>query len=229
VRVIGYVRVSSSEQATEGVSLASQRAKVGGYARLHDLELVEVIEDAGASAKSLDRPGLARALAMLTRGEADALVVTKLDRLSRSVSDWDRLITDHFGPDAGHALMSVGDSIDTRTAAGRLVLNVLMSVAQWEREAIVERTRDAMRHKRSKGERLGTIPYGSALGPDGRTLLPVPSEVEALALMRQLADAGTTLRGIAAELDARGYPTKGNAARWSHVTVMKILARPVTD
>ncbi len=227
MRVVGYIRVSTGEQANEGVSLAAQRIKVEGYASLHDLELIEVIEDAGVSAKSLDRPGLIRALAMLANGEADALVVAKLDRLSRSVSDWDRLIVEHFGPAAGRQLMSVGDSIDTRTAAGRLVLNVLMSVAQWEREAIVERTRDAVRHKRSKGERLGTVPYGYRLADDGRTLAPVESELSALALMRELAADGMPYRGIAAELESRSIPTKSGSARWDHTTVMKLVARSV--
>ena len=81
----------------------------------------------------------------------------------------------------------------------------------------------------------GTV-YGSnfsfddvTFSPDGRTLVPVPSEVEALALMRELASANVPLRKIAAELDARGYPTKGNAPKWSHVSIMKMLARPVTD
>ena len=129
MRAVGYIRVSSDEQATEGVSLDAQRAKVQGYAALYDLDLVAIEVDAGASAKTLDRPALARALGMLDRGEADGLVIAKLDRLSRSVGDWDQLIARYFGERAGKKLWSVADSIDTRTAAGRLVLNVLMSVA----------------------------------------------------------------------------------------------------
>jgi hypothetical protein len=99
-------------------------AKVAAYAELYDLELVEVVVDAGASAKTLDRPGLVRALGMLRRGgEAEALLVVKLDRLTRSVRDLGELVERHFAPGKA-ALLSVGEQIDTRGAAGRLVLNI---------------------------------------------------------------------------------------------------------
>src|SRR5262245_5254733 len=88
MNVIGYARVSTSEQATGGVSLDAQVAKIKGYCELYGLTLVEIIIDAGESAKSLKRPGLQRALAMLKRKDAEGLVVCKLDRLSRSVRDW---------------------------------------------------------------------------------------------------------------------------------------------
>jgi DNA invertase Pin-like site-specific DNA recombinase len=82
-RTIAYLRVSTDKQADRGVSLGAQRAKVHAYAELYDLELLEVIGDAGESAKSLDRPGLMRALGMLKAGEAEALLGVKLDRLTR--------------------------------------------------------------------------------------------------------------------------------------------------
>ena len=124
------------------------------YAQLYDLEVSEVIVDTGESAKSLDRPGLQRALAMLKAGEADALLVVKLDRLTRSVRDLGHLVEKYFAPGKA-ALLSVGEQIDTRSAAGRLVLNVLASVSQWEREAIGERTATAMQHKASQGDTPG--------------------------------------------------------------------------
>jgi hypothetical protein len=118
------------------VSLHAQRAKVTAYAKLYDLELAEVTVDAGESAKHLDRPGLQRALGMLKRGEADALLVVKLDRLTRSVRDLGHLVEKYFAPGKA-ALLSVGEQIDTRSAAGRLVLNVLASVSQWERRCFM--------------------------------------------------------------------------------------------
>jgi DNA invertase Pin-like site-specific DNA recombinase len=224
MKVVGYVRVSTDEQADKGVSLASQRAKVEGYCKLYDLELVAVIEDAGQSAKSLKRDGLQSVLAMLRTGEADGLVIAKLDRLTRSVSDWQALIDDFFGERAGQQLFSVGDSIDTRTAAGRLVLNVLLSVAQWEREAIGERTRDALRLKIGRGERCGKVRFGFDLAADGKTLTPNPTEQEAIAIVQRLRAAGETLRAIAAELNARGVATK-EGRPWLHTSVARILAR----
>ncbi len=235
MRAVGYIRVSSEEQASEGVSLDAQKAKVQGYAALYDLELVAVEVDAGASAKTLDRPALARALGRLDRGEADGLVIAKLDRLSRSVGDWDQLIARYFGERAGKKLWSVADSIDTRTAAGRLVLNVLMSVAQWEREAIGERTRDALQHKIRTGSRCGKVRFGHELDPlDPRRSrkrgLPVglasaPAEAQAVALMKELAAGGMPLRAIARELTGRGIPTKEGRPSWDHSTVKRILSR----
>ena len=222
LRVVGYARVSTSEQASEGVSLAAQAAKVRGFAALHDLDLVGIEEDAGVSAKTLNRPAVARVLAMLASGEADGVIVAKLDRLSRSVRDWNRLIDEYFGPGPGKQLFSVADSIDTRTAGGRLVLNVLMSVAQWEREAIAERTKDALAHKRSLGEALGPPPFGWRLDGDGRTLAMIPEEQAALEHMASLRLDGVSDRRIADlmnSLEIRPH----RAAKWSHPTVAKVL------
>ncbi len=134
-RTIAYLRVSSDKQADRGVSLDAQRAKLKAYAELYELDLVDVVVDAGLSAKSLDRPGLQRALGMLKAGDAEALLVVRLDRLTRSVVDLGTLVERYIAPGKA-ALLSVGEQIDTRSAAGRLVLNVLASVSQWEREAI---------------------------------------------------------------------------------------------
>ena len=150
-KTIAYIRVSTDKQADKGVSLEAQEDKARAYAGLYDLELVEVIVDAGESAKTLNRPGLQRALSMLKTGKAEALLVVKLDRLTRSVKDLGTLIETYFAPGKA-ALMSVGEQIDTRSAAGRLVLNILASVSQWEREIIGERTSVAIKHKQSKGE-----------------------------------------------------------------------------
>jgi DNA invertase Pin-like site-specific DNA recombinase len=223
VRIIGYVRASTEEQAREGVSLDAQRTKVEQYAALHGLDLVEVLVDAGVSAKSLNRPSLARALAMLDAGQAEGIVVAKLDRLSRSVRDFADLIERYFGEGPGKTLMSVGDSIDTRTAAGRLVLNVLMSVAQWERETICERTRDALNHKRQRSERIGGIPYGWDC-PDGKTLVPNPQEQEGRALIRQWRRQGRTYQAIGAELLSRGFRPKSGRDHWAPST-LHFLAR----
>ena len=204
MRTIAYLRVSTDDQATRGVSLEAQRAEIEAYAGLYDLQLVAVIEDAGISAKTLDRPGLQRALTMLAKGEAAALVVMKLDRLTRSVRDLGELLDRMFAPGKA-ALLSVGEQIDTRSAAGRLVLNVLTSVAQWEREAIGERTAVAMAHMKSRGERVGAVPYGYRLTEDGRRLEPVPAEIAVIDQARELRRAGVSLRLIAAELARRGH------------------------
>jgi site-specific DNA recombinase len=159
---------------------------------------------------------------MLKAGKADGMVITKLDRLSRSVGDWNDLIDGHFGEKAGKRLMSVNDSIDTGAAGGRLVLNVLMSVAQWERESTGERTRDALRFKRSKGEVFNHAPFGFKVGDDGRTLVDDPAEQETLGLIRQLRGQGMPLKKIVDRLNSLNIPTKQGKA-WRLTTLQRTL------
>ena len=220
MKAVAYLRVSTEDQAARGVSLEAQRAKIAAYAALYDLDLVAVVEDAGVSARTLDRPGLQRALAMLSKGEAQALIVLKLDRLTRSVRDLGELLE---GPFARAALLSVGEQIDTRTAAGRLVLNVLASVAQWERETIGERTATAMAHKKTRGERVGAVPYGYGLGADGHALVPVAAEQAVIAEARRLKASGLALRAIAAELERAGMVAR-NGRRFEAAQVQRMVA-----
>lgn len=225
MNVVAYARVSTPDQSENGISLDAQKARMNAYAGLYQLDVIEVVVDAGESAKSLNRPGLQRALALLKAGKADGLVVVKLDRLTRSVADWQVLIDDYFGERPGKQLLSVNDSIDTRTASGRLVLNILLSVAAWEREAVAERTRAALQHKIRNGERCGAVRFGYDVGSNGRSLIPNVAEQQAITLMIELRDSGSTLRRIAAVLAERGIPTKEGNAKWTHTAVARILKR----
>lgn len=218
-RIVAYIRVSTDKQAEHGVSLDAQRAKVEQYAALYDLDLVAIELDA-LSAKTTARPALARALAMLDAGTADGLLVVKLDRLTRSVRDLGDLIERYFGA-RGSSLISVSENVDTRTAAGRLVLNVLASVGQWEREAIGERTSAAMQHLRACGETTGTAPYGFRVGADGSKLEEDAAEQRALALVRELRAEGLSLRAIGDRLTAAGL-TPRTGAKWHPQTVARI-------
>jgi len=220
MKVIGYVRVSTEDQAAHGVSLEAQRRKLEQYSELFDHELVDVVIDAGASAKSLKREGLSSALARLDAGEAEGLLVAKLDRLTRSVKDLGSLLDDYFR--ARFSLLSVADQIDTSTAAGRLVLNVLASVSEWEREAIGERTSAALQHKIANGEHVGA----PALGFDvvkGR-LKKNKEEAATINRLRELAAEGRTLRDIAATLKEEGFKTK-RGGNWHPQTVSRVLKR----
>lgn len=220
VRAVGYVRVSTEEQATSGLSLSHQKTRIVAYAKASDFDLVEVIEEAGKSAKNLKRPGLARALEILEGGEVQALVVLSLDRLTRSVKDLGHLV--EFFDRTKTALVSVQDSINTLTAAGRLVLNVLGSIAQWEREAIAERTAAAMAVKRHRGEKTGgTVPYGFDVAEKGR-LVPNPREQEALKLIMRLRKRKYSLRKIGAILTEQGFTPKMGGV-WHPQTIKQVL------
>ena len=220
MRTIGYVRVSTDRQADRGVSLEAQAEKIRAMAVVHGTELAEVIVDGGESAKSLKRPGMARLLAMVDAGEVKAVIIAKLDRLTRSVKDLCTIL-ERFER-RGVALVSVAESLDTGSAAGRLVLNIMTSVSQWEREAGAERTRAAMSHKRSQRERVGNIGYGCRLADDGVHLEDDPDEQAVLAEIRRLRCEGSTLRGIAAALNHRAYRTRRGTA-WRLESVARIL------
>jgi site-specific DNA recombinase len=206
-RAIGYIRVSTDKQADQGVSLDAQKAKIEAYAMLYDLEMVDYVIETG-SAKNTDREGLQDALQALIRGDAESLVVVKLDRLTRSVGDLGRLVEGYFQK---HALLSVGEQIDTRSAAGRLVLNVLASVSQWEREAIGERTSAAMQHMKAEGQYTGgKPPYGFRVVSG--ELLENVDEQAVLALVQKYRVKGLSLRKIAQALADKGFKSRTGTA-----------------
>jgi site-specific DNA recombinase len=204
---VGYARVSTSQQAEHGISLDAQVAKIRAYAALYDIELMDVVVDAGVSAKTLDRPGLQRALSMVRKGQVDAIIVAKLDRLTRSTRDLGTLVEEELSK-GKWALLSVADQLDTRSASGRLVLNILGSVASWERDVISERTAEALSHKRSKGEKTGgLVPYSFAV--DATSMLVEHTGEKALVDAIQAARTrGLSWRAIVAELTAKGFTSR---------------------
>lgn len=221
MKVIGYIRVSTDKQADKGVSLEAQEAKIRAMAAVQDLEISEFVVDGGESAKSLNRPGMERLLALVDRGEVRTVIIAKLDRLTRSVKDLATLLERFQKRNVG--LVSVSESLDTNSAAGRLVLNIMCAVSQWEREAIGERTRDAMRLKKAKGERVGTVPYGFKLAADGKSLEAEDGEQATLQRIRNMKAAGLSLRGIADALNAQGLRTRKGTA-WQHPYVAALVA-----
>ena len=240
MKAIGYSRVSTEEQAKHGVSLDNQDNKISLQAELSEYNLVEIIRDEGHSAKNMKRPGIERVIQAVEAGEVDAVIIYKLDRLTRSVADLDRFIRLLNKKDI--ALISVKDSIDTKTAGGRMVLNVLASISQWEREAIGERTADALRHKRSRGEKTGgsAAPFGYKItgyrtdtravnGVSVKIKLPLlskhPEEQKAIKLMNNLRGRGWSYRSIARELERRGTLTKTGLRVWNPKTIRTILIR----
>lgn len=196
-RVVAYVRVSTDRQAGEGHSLDAQAARLKAYATAFGLEIVALEVDAGASAGSLDRPGLQAALKRLEAGEAGALLIVKLDRLTRSVRDLCDLVDTYFRED--YSLMSVSEQIDTRSAAGRMMLNLLTTIGQWEREAIGERTSAVMQHMKASGAFTGGWPPYGFDEVNGQ-LVENESEQAVVRRVRELRGYGTSLRSIASSL-----------------------------
>lgn len=227
-KAVGYVRVSSEQQASEGVSLDAQRHKLRAYCKAMDIELIDIIADEGYSASNLKRPGLQVALTMLRRGQASTLIVVKLDRLTRCVKDLGTLCEQYFSDEKPYTLLSLSDSINTRSASGKLVLNVLTSVAQWEREAIADRTREAMAHLKRQGVKLGSTPFGwrysSEVDANGRRrVVKHPEEQKAIKRICALHRKKVPVRQIVQRLEQEGIPARGE--RWHERSVYQVLAR----
>ena len=209
--MIGYTRVSTEDQAASGLGLEAQRDTIQRYADSHGWEIVWY-EDAGVSAKSLDRPQLQASLQRLhpKKRDVQGIVVAKLDRLSRSVHDFSGLLA--LANTRKWSVVAIDLGVDTSTPTGRLVANVMMSVAECEREIIGARTSAAMQAAKRRGQRFG-VP----------SALP-PATGERLLLLR----ATHTLAATADALNAEGLTT-ATGDRWTLNTVAKVhkrLTRP---
>jgi DNA invertase Pin-like site-specific DNA recombinase len=206
-RVLGYVRVSTEEQGRSGAGLAAQRAAIRRTCEERGWELVEVVEDRGFSAKSLERPGITGVLERLNTGDADALMVAKLDRLSRSLLDFAGLM--ERARRQGWALVALDLGVDTSTPAGEMMANVLATFAQFERRMIGQRTKDALAQKKADGVRLGRP----------RSL---PDDI-VRRIVEQRSE-GLTLQAIADGLNVDSVPTAQGGALWRPSSVRAVIA-----
>jgi len=220
-KMIAYLRVSTKEQGNSGLGLEAQKANIEAYASLYNIDIVETVSES-ATGKNLNRDGLRTALAKIEAGDADGLIIAKLDRLTRSVKDMGTLLEKHFN----HAsLVCVADQIDTTTPAGRMILNILTSISQWEREAIVERTKDALQAKKARGEKTGGhCPYGYTADANGK-LTPEPAEQKIIKSMIRLKKKGYTYQSIADKLAKDGVLTRTGSSKWTPATIRKIYKR----
>lgn len=211
-RAIGYTRVSTNEQAQSGLSLGAQRRKVEAQAIVSDLELVNVLEDPGASAASLQRTGMCELLAQINSGQVDMVIVSKLDRLTRNIGDLAGLLDSlskarRADGGKGVDLIACEESLDTSTATGRLVINIMASVSQWEREVIAERTSAALQELRAQGRSTGAPPYGYN-AVDGK-LVRNEEEQAVMARIEELRTDGQSLQMVADTLTREGVRTRG--------------------
>lgn len=219
---VGYVRVSTERQATEGVSMEAQEARIRAWAAYQGIELAAVHVDAGLSGGRADnRPGLQAALADVCKRRG-ILVVYSLSRMARSTTDAGNI--SKRLEKAGADLVSLSEKIDTTSAMGRFVYRMLASLAELEREQISERTTDALAFKRRQGKRIsGRIPYGYRL--EGKDLVEVPAEQEVIRLILEWRARGISLRAIAAELEARQVTRQNGSTSWPSNVVLMIARR----
>jgi DNA invertase Pin-like site-specific DNA recombinase len=206
LRALSYGRVSTGRQASEGLSLDDQADKLADVVASRGWQHLEHVTDPGLSGKRLaNRKGLLAALEKLDAGQADVLVASKIDRVSRSTEDFARLL--NRADRKGWKIVVLDVDVDTSTAAGRLVVDVVSAAAQFESKRIGERVRDAHAVRRSQGKRAGQPPI-------------LPQEIR----MRIYDDhvAGKSLSQIARDLDAEGIPT-AKGGKWHPQTVSQVI------
>lgn len=211
-RVIAYTRVSTEEQAVSGLGLADQEAVILVEAARRGWNDVDVMSDKGFSAKNLARPAIATALDELKRGKASVLVVSKLDRLSRSLLDFATLM--ETARREGWEIVVLDLAIDTTAPSGQLMASVMASFAEYERQIIGQRTSAALQIKKSQGVRLGRPRVLSAEVTD------------------RIVDArgtGMTLQAIADSLNADGVPTARGGTKWFASSVAQVLKSAALD
>ena len=206
MRIAGYVRVSTDEQQKSGAGIEAQRAAISAEAQRRGWEVVEIFEDSGSSARDLKRPGVQAALNAIEDGMADALVVSKLDRLSRSMMDFTAIMA--RASKKGWAVVALDCAVDTTTPAGEAMANVLATFAQFERRLIGQRTKEALAVKKEQGVRLGRPP----------TIAP-----ELASRIQQEREAGATLMAIAERLNADGIPTPRGGKKWRPSSFESVL------
>jgi site-specific DNA recombinase len=220
---IAYVRVSTDEQAREGVSLAAQRDKIAAWCEVMGYELVRTFADEGISGYHMDkRAGLQEAVEAVCAG-GGVLVVYSLSRLARNTKE-----TLELGErlnKAGADLVSLSEKIDTTSAAGKMVFRMLAVLAEFERDQVSERTTLAMQYKKAKQERISRqAPYGMRLGADGVHLELDPDEQAVIALARALRQAGLSSRKIAAQLADKGMYSRAGTVFTSTAVLAMVAA-----
>lgn len=204
MRVIGYCRVSTAEQGDSGAGLEAQEAKIHAEVEHRGWELVDVRHDVASGKSMRRRDELGRTLRDLRDGYADAIVVAKLDRLSRSVLDFAGIM--ETAKEEGWALVVLDLQVDTTTTNGELIANIMIALAQWERRLIGDRTRGALEAVRARGTKVGR-----KSGVD----------VETLRTIHMLRRQGLSWAKVAAALEDEGIPT-GQGGRWHAATVRRL-------
>lgn len=212
---IAYLRVSTDQQADSGNGLNAQLDACKRAAG----ELAGVFQDEISGSATLEkRPGLLAAIAEL--GKGDVLMVAKRDRLGRGDPVLIAMIESAVQRKGARILSAAGEGTDSDDPSAILMRRLIDAFAEHERLIIRARTKAALGAKQTRGERTGSIPYGYRLAADGKHLMADEREQEIVRLVRLLRSEGETLRGIAAELTARGLQPRGKS--WNPKTIKNI-------
>lgn len=210
--VVAYYRVSTEEQGDSGAGLDAQQKSVHDDVQRRSWTLVAENTDIASGKTTDSRPGLAKSLEMIRKGEAGTLMVSKLDRLSRSLIDF-ATITGRAHRE-GWNLVALDLGVDLSTPSGEFLANVMASAAQWERRIIGLRTSEALQAKKAAGVILGRQPL---LDPTIRKRIVTERR------------AGRTFDAIAADLNNDGIPTATGKSRWYRATIKSVIDSDTTE
>jgi DNA invertase Pin-like site-specific DNA recombinase len=215
-RALLYVRVSTAMQVNDGVSLDVQERQLATAAEFHGFTEVEVVREEGRSGKSITgRPALTAALKRLERKEADALIVTRIDRLARSTTDFLSIVDS--ANKSGWRLIMLDLNLDTSTYQGRFVVTVMSALAEMERGIIAARQKDVHKDRRERG-----IVWGVDMGPKNKTPLDIKERI-----MLERSN-GRSYPQIAAGLNSDEIPTQ-NGGKWYPTTVKNIVDATIKE
>ncbi len=218
-----YIRVSTLDQAEHGVSLDAQEQRLTAYAVACGLSVVAVLREEAVSGTVplAERPEGMKLVELVTTGKASHVVALKLDRLFRSAVDalqttaeWDKRGVSLHLVDMG------GQSLNTGSAMGRMMLTMMAGFAQFERDLTAERTKAALLHKRNSNTVYSPVPFGKVR--EGEALRDDDAEQSILARIRAMRAEGLPLRGIADRLNVEGVPSK-RGGLWFPSTLSYIL------
>lgn len=227
-KVLGYIRVSSIGQALDGESLERQLEQIRAYCKLKGLPDPEIIADEGVSGFKDSREGFQKLIQLCEKGQVQTVIVYDLSRLSRSVRNTLEFVEDTIQKNRIE-FVSLQNDIDTTSPAGKAFLTISAVFNQLYRDEIAYKTKEALRHKKGKGEKTGgTLPFGFSL-VDGVRLKALPGELETVKTIHQLRQAGLTLREIVSELQSKGIKTKTGKSNWHPQVVKEILERQLTE
>lgn len=220
MKLIGYLRVSTDQQADSGLGLEAQKHVIVEYIKKHKICSYEFFEDAGLSGTiALDkRPGMVSAIGSLRKG--DILAVAKRDRLGRDMLVL-AMIEAAVKRKGARIISTAGEGTDSDDPASALFRHMIDGFAIYERLIIGARTKAALKVKKEKGQRVGHIPFGSKLSADGIHLEPNDEEQRILKLIRKLRIQSLSIREIAKAMNIKGKLNRGS--RWNHASVHRMI------
>ena len=226
MRVIGYTCLNTLSQQPKNYSLEEQEHIIKEYVGANSWELVEMQRElTDTNSGQQHQPRLAQIIDDSDKGKFDALVIPRLDRLTRNIRQLNTLISEMCIKN-GIELISIEEGLDTRTEAGELALRLIEIITKWDTKRISDRTREIIARKRAKGERVGHAPFGFTYR--NKRLVAVEQELKTVSLIREQREKGYSYHKIAKFLNERKVPSKRGGI-WYAETVKTVYQNAVAD